>query len=60
VGKLLVSVSEAIESKLRQLADKEYAGKRGAISIIVEKALESYFNQKHEREALERVRGIEE
>lgn len=44
--KLVVSLSDETEKKVRDLAEKEYEGKRGAISIIVEKALKKYFGEK--------------
>ena len=46
MGKLLVSLSQALEDKIRNVVEKEYGGKRGAISIIVEKAVEKYLEEK--------------
>lgn len=42
VGKIMVSLSEGLEKKLRRKVKEDYADKRGAISIIIEKALENY------------------
>jgi hypothetical protein len=43
--KLVVSLSDELEEKVRLRAKEEYEGKRGAISIIVEKALKKYFGE---------------
>ena len=46
MGKVIVSLSQDLEAKLRKVVDEEYAGKRGAISIIVEKAVQKYLEEK--------------
>ena len=36
MGKLSISLSDEIDQKVRDIAETEYHGKKGALSIIVE------------------------
>jgi len=46
MGKITVTLTDNLEQKLRDYVKTNYAGKKGALSIIVEKALELWFSQK--------------
>jgi len=43
VGKIIVTLTDEIEKKLREMVKVKYGNKRGALSIIVEEALKNYF-----------------
>jgi len=43
VGKIIVTLTDEIEKKLREMVKAKYGNKRGALSIIVEEALKNYF-----------------
>jgi len=43
VGKIIVTLTDEIEKKLREMVKTKYSNKRGALSIIVEEALKNYF-----------------
>jgi hypothetical protein len=45
LGKIIVTLSGSLEKKLRETAKIKFGNKRGALSIIVEKALEDYLNK---------------
>lgn len=45
VKKITLSLPDEIEEQLRQRAETEYSGIKGALSIIVTKALEEYFEK---------------
>ena len=42
MGKIIVTLTDEIEKKLREEVRTRYGNKRGALSIIVEEALKSY------------------
>jgi hypothetical protein len=42
MGKIIVTLTEDVEKKLRSTAKTKYGNKRGALSIIVEEALKQY------------------
>ena len=44
MSKIMVSLSDKTETRLRKEADDKYFGKTGALSIIVEMALKEYFD----------------
>jgi len=46
MGKVMVSLSEETERKLRELIKTKYSDKKGALSIVVEEALEHYLKEK--------------
>lgn len=46
MGKMLVTLSNPLEMKLRKIVREQYGNKRGSISIIVEKAVEKYLEDK--------------
>jgi hypothetical protein len=46
MGKIIVTLSGGLEKKLRETARTKFGNKRGALSIIVEKALEDYLNKR--------------
>lgn len=43
--KITLSLTEKTETKLREIAKDKYGGMRGALSIIVENALQDYFKK---------------
>ena len=43
MGKIIVTLTNEVERKLRELVKTKYGNKRGALSIIVEEALKNYF-----------------
>jgi hypothetical protein len=45
MGKVIVTLTEQIEKKLRDTMKTRYGNKRGAMSIIVEDALKGYFEK---------------
>jgi hypothetical protein len=45
LGKIIVTLTNEVEKKLRETADTRYGNKRGALSIIVEDALKEYFSK---------------
>jgi hypothetical protein len=46
MAKIIVTLTNGLEKKLRETARTQYGNKRGALSIIVEKALDEYLNKK--------------
>ena len=44
--KIIVTLSEDIASELREYVKREYSGKHGAISIVVEEALRRFLEEK--------------
>ena len=42
MGKITVTLSDEVEEKLRDHVKTRYAGKKGALSIVVEEALRRY------------------
>ena len=43
MGKIIVTLTDEIEKKLRDTVKTDYGNKRGALSIVVEEALKNYF-----------------
>lgn len=46
LGKITVTLSEELEKRLRDHVKTNYADKKGALSIVVEKALASWLSKK--------------
>ena len=46
MGKIIVTLTDEIEKKLREIVRAKYGNKRGALSIVVEEALKHYFAKK--------------
>lgn len=46
MGKIIITLTNGLEKKLRETARTKYGNKRGALSIIVEEALAEYLNKK--------------
>jgi hypothetical protein len=42
MGKVIVTLTDEVEKRLRNTARTKYGNKRGALSIIVEEALKKY------------------
>jgi hypothetical protein len=42
MGKIIVTLTNDVEKRLRNTARTKYGNKRGALSIIVEEALKNY------------------
>ena len=42
-GKIIVTLTDDVEKRLRDTARTKYGNKRGALSIIVEEALKKHF-----------------
>jgi len=45
MGKIIVTLTDDVEKKLRDAVKTKYGNKRGAMSIIVEEALKEYFGK---------------
>lgn len=45
MGKIIVTLTDAIEKKLREIVKTKYGNKRGALSIVVEEALKNYLKK---------------
>lgn len=45
MGKIIVTLTNDIEKKLRDTAKTKYGNKRGSLSIIVEDALKEYLSK---------------
>ena len=45
MGKIIVTLTDQIEKKLRETVKTKYSNKRGALSIIVEEALKNYLEK---------------
>jgi len=45
MGKIIVTLTDDIEKKLRNVVKTKYGNKRGAMSIIVEEALKNYLTR---------------
>lgn len=45
MGKIIISLTEDLEKKLREFAKKKYNSKRGSLSIIVEESLKQYIEK---------------
>jgi hypothetical protein len=45
MGKIIVTLTNGLEKKLRDVAKTKYGNKRGALSIIVENALSEYLSK---------------
>lgn len=45
MGKIIVTLTDQIEKKLRETVKNKYGNKRGALSIIVEEALKNYLGK---------------
>jgi len=45
VGKIIVTLTDQIEKRLRETVKTKYSNKRGALSIIVEEALKNYLKK---------------
>lgn len=48
MGKVLVTLSDGIENKLRKYTAERYSDKRGAMSIVVEDALRDFLKKVRE------------
>jgi metal-responsive CopG/Arc/MetJ family transcriptional regulator len=46
MGKIIVTLTDDVEKKLRNAVKTKYGNKRGALSIIVEEALKEYLAEK--------------
>jgi hypothetical protein len=42
MGKIIVTLTDEVEKKLREIIRTKYGNKKGALSIIVEEALKKY------------------
>jgi hypothetical protein len=42
MGKIIVTLTDDVEKKLREIVRTRYGNKKGALSIIVEEALKNY------------------
>jgi hypothetical protein len=42
MGKIIVTLTDDIERKLREMVKVKYGNKKGALSIVVEEALKNY------------------
>lgn len=42
MGKIIVTLTDDVENKLRKIVRTKYGNKKGALSIIVEEALKNY------------------
>jgi hypothetical protein len=49
MGKLMISLSDEIENRVREEVGKVYHGKVGGLSIFFEQILREYFKQKVRR-----------
>jgi len=45
MGKIIVTLTDDIEKRLRELVKTKYGNKKGALSIIVEEALKNYLTR---------------
>jgi len=45
MGKVIVTLTNKTEKKLRELVKTKYSNKRGALSIVVEEALKKYLGE---------------
>ncbi len=45
MGKIIVTLTDQVEKKLREIVRAKYNNKRGALSIIVEEALKEYLTK---------------
>ena len=45
MGKIIVTLTDDIEKKLREIVKTKYGNKKGALSIIVEEALKNYLSK---------------
>jgi len=45
MGKMTITLSDNLEKQLRDYVEQKYAGKKGALSIVVEEALRRYLVQ---------------
>lgn len=45
MGKIIVTLTDEVEKKLREEVKTRYSNKRGAMSIIVEEALKRYLTE---------------
>jgi len=43
MGKIIVTLTDDVEKKLREIVKTKYSNKKGALSIMVEEAIKSYF-----------------
>ena len=46
MGKIIVTLTDDVERKLREMIKTRYGNKKGALSIIVEEALKNYLAKK--------------
>lgn len=42
MGKIIVTLTDDVEKKLRSVVKNKYSNKKGALSIVVEEALKNY------------------
>lgn len=45
MGKIIVTLTDDIERKLREVVKTKYGNKKGALSIIVEEAIKRYLTE---------------
>ncbi len=45
MGKVIVTLTNDVEKKLRQIIKTKYNDKKGALSIVVEEALKDYISK---------------
>lgn len=45
MGKVIITLTDEIEKKLRQTVKTKYSNKKGALSILVEEALKDYLSK---------------
>jgi len=45
MGKIIVTLTDNVENKLRNIVKNKYGNKKGALSIIVEEALKQYLSE---------------
>ena len=45
MGKIIVTLTDELERKLREHVRTRYGNKKGALSIVVEEAIKEYLNE---------------
>ncbi|MBI5225744.1 hypothetical protein HY994_00710 [Candidatus Micrarchaeota archaeon] len=51
MGRLLISISEADEALIRECANEDFGGKKGAISTMIAEAVHDWVRRKMEQKA---------
>lgn len=57
MGNVFVSLDEEHEELLRRMAQEEYSGKKGSLSEIIQKALDTLTEKKQEQEQKKKAKG---